>query len=104
MTSMGSSESRAHRTVHCGRHGDNREAFMCKHLLEGSNLGFFWDTDDASNPYPDAWCSECERVLGESKEFDDGYARSVIELVCGACYEEIKARHVGGTDGVAQIQ
>ena len=55
------------RTVHCGRHGDNREAFMCKHLLEGAGLGFFFDKDDVSNPYPDAWCSECEQVLSESR-------------------------------------
>jgi hypothetical protein len=101
---MGSWEARDYRTVHCGRHGDNREAFMCKHLLEGSDLGFFCDTDDASNPYPDAWCSECERVRGESKEFKDDYARAVIKLVCGECYMEIKARHVGGTEGTARIQ
>ena len=66
---------------------------MCKHLLEGEGLGFFFDTEDASNPYPDAWCSQCEKVLGESKEFDSDYSRSIIRLVCGACYVEIKAKH-----------
>ena len=93
---MASGES--YRTVRCGRHGDNREAFMCKHLLGGTGLGFFCDKNDASNPYPDAWCSECERVLGESNEFDSDYARATFKLVCGACYAEIKAKHVGPED------
>lgn len=91
---MGSGESTAYATVHCGRHGDNQEAFMCKHLLEGASLGFFCDEDDGSNPYPDAWCSECERVRRESGQFDDDYARATVKLVCGACYEEIKAKHI----------
>ena len=99
---MASGES--YRAVRCGRHGDNREAFMCKHLLEGAGQGFFSDTEDASNPYPDAWCSECERVLGESREFDSDYARATFKLVCGACYEEIKAKHVCESEGSSWVQ
>ena len=83
------------RIVHCERHGDNREAFMCEHLLLHSGLGFVSDGTDSNNPHPDAWCSECERVRIESGgEFNDNYARSVIKLVCGDCYNEIKAKHV----------
>ena len=70
---------------------------MCKHLLHGSELGFFYDVDDVSNPYPDAWCSQCERVRGESGEFTDEYARATIALVCGACYEELKAKNIART-------
>ena len=83
------------RTVHCDRHGDNREAFTCKHLLFNSGLGFVSDAAEPDNPYPDAWCSECEQVRIENGgEFSDDYARSVIKLVCGDCYNEIKAKHV----------
>jgi len=86
------------RTVHCIRHGDNPEAFMCKHLLQGGRLGFFCDTeDDPLNPYPDAWCSECEKVRDESGMFADEYARETFKLVCGACYEEIRAMNIAQT-------
>jgi hypothetical protein len=87
--------SPASRTVHCARHGDNREAFMCKHLLEGFDQGFFYDSADRNSPYPDAWCRACERVRSESGgDFESPYARATFKLVCGACYEEIKAKNV----------
>jgi hypothetical protein len=71
---------------------------MCKHLLYGIGLGFFCDAeDDSSNPYPDAWCSECEKVKDESGEFAYEYARVTFKLVCGACYEEIKAENIART-------
>ena len=85
------------RTVHCDRHGDNREAFMCKHLLHGTGLGFFYDVADPSNPYPDGWCSQCEKVRDESGEFSGEYFRGTFKLVCGACYEEIKAKNIART-------
>ena len=72
---------------------------MCKYLLHGSGLGFFSeDDDDSSNLYPDAWCSECETVKGASGEFADEYARVTFRLVCGACYEESKAKHVAPSE------
>ena len=89
------------RTVRCERHGDNREAFMCKHLLHASGLGFFPDAEEPDNPYPDAWCSECEQVRsenGESGVFSDDYARVTFKLVCGECYKEIKAKNVVGSN------
>ena len=106
---MESSESNVNestqRTVHCDRHGDNREAFMCKHLLQGSGLGFFSDPVESGNPYPDAWCSECEQVRtgnGQSGVFSDDYARATVKLVCGECYKEIKARNMTDTNGPAR--
>jgi hypothetical protein len=87
-------------TVHCDRHGAKREAFVCDHLLYGARQGFFHG-DDPGNPYPDAWCHRCEqiRVLhgGSDGEWNDkSIALVKIRLVCGDCYEEIKARNVLG--------
>ncbi len=31
--------------VHCDRHGDRRKAYVCDHLLHGSNQGFFTASD-----------------------------------------------------------
>lgn len=70
---------------------------MCEHLLHGTALGFFYDVDDLGNPFPDAWCSKCERVRGESANFSDEYALATFNLVCGACYEEIKAKNTSRT-------
>jgi len=90
---MRSIEMATHRTVRCERHGESQEAFMCKHLLHGTRLGFFCDADDPTNPYPDAWCSNCERVRGESREFSHEYALATFKLVCEVCYEEIRAKN-----------
>lgn len=68
---------------------------MCKHLLDGRGLGFFHDPEyDPLNPYPDAWCSECEKARGELRMFTDEYARATFKLVCGGCYEEIRAKNI----------
>jgi len=100
---MGLGESTApdcYKKVHCDRHGDRREAFVCDHLLRGVRQGFF-AADDPANPHPDAWCSECERVRaahadvdGEWNEKSEALLR--VRLVCGDCYEEIKAKNVLG--------
>jgi len=79
-------------TVHCDRHGDKTEAFVCKHLLEHSGVGFFSAPEE-----PEGWCSRCEQVRingGESGVFTDDYARANFNLVCGECYKEIRALNV----------
>ncbi len=82
--------------VSCARHGDRREAFVCRHLLHGSGLGFIQADDAQDNPCPDAWCSNCERVRqthgGEWPE--DSQTLTPIALVCGDCYQEIKAKNL----------
>jgi hypothetical protein len=95
-----------HRTVSCSKHGDKREAFVCEHLLTGTKLGFLHEHEDRDNPYPDAWCSACERVRlehgGVWNEENEALIR--IKLVCGDCYEEIKAKNLLGTEENLSIQ
>ena len=90
---MSSIEQAEFHIVHCERHGDNREAFLCEHLMLGAGLKFFSDVDP-SNPYPDAWCSRCESVKDALGMFASDYFRATFKLVCGGCYEEIKAKHI----------
>lgn len=91
------------RTVHCARHGDRREAFVCEHLLHGHNLGFF--TEDATSPCPDAWCSSCERIRSEAGGWnDDSESRISVKLVCSDCYEEMKARNIRPDEGQSSAQ
>jgi len=84
------------KTVHCERHGDRRQAFLCGHLLRRKNLGFFFDMNDRSNPHPDAWCGACERRRQEDggQWSDASEAALDVRLVCGDCYEEIKVNNI----------
>jgi hypothetical protein len=99
----GQSTAEQYKIVHCDRHGDRREAFVCEHLLHGEGLGCISD-GDPGDPHPDAWCSKCEQVRvtlgGSNGEWNDQCMAVVkIRLVCGDCYEEIKARNLTGTEG-----
>jgi molybdenum cofactor biosynthesis enzyme MoaA len=95
-----------HKTVHCARHGDRREAFICDHLLSGTRQVFFIDSDDVANPHPDAWCLKCERIRlahgGKWNETSEALIK--VRLVCGDCYEEIKGKNVLGTEGIKSVQ
>jgi hypothetical protein len=83
------------RTVHCDRHGDMREAFVCGHLLFGDHLGFFEDTGDFEHDPPNGWCSGCEGVrLNHGGVWNDESTALInIRLVCRRCYDEIKERN-----------
>ncbi len=52
-------------TIECHEHGPRQQAFVCQHLLQGEEQGFFWGTDPENprNPCPDAWCTACDEAL-----------------------------------------
>jgi hypothetical protein len=85
-TIMGDSDTRLF--VLCGRHGKQRMAIVCNHLLTGRGLGFCETGGEA------AWCDECDRVYfevgGDWDQFDKfAYLRSV----CVFCFEKIRKRN-----------
>jgi len=91
---METANVRIHPTVHCEKHGDRSKAYICEHLLRGMRQGFF-AAEDSGNPYPDAWCTQCEQVRiahgGTSGEWNEkSEALLTLKLVCGDCYEEIR--------------
>jgi hypothetical protein len=86
-------------TIHCHRHGDTSAAFVCSHLLRGENQGFVASEEDPDNPHPDAWCSACDNIReacgGSDGEWNEqSEALIEVKLVCGDCYQEIKARNI----------
>lgn len=94
--------------VHCEKHGDRRKAYVCDHLLHGSNQGFFAG-DDPGNPHPDSWCAKCDQIRtlhgGADGEWNDAsHALITVRLVCGDCYEEIKARNLSNSEHKAFLQ
>lgn len=106
MESEQPSQEQGQRTINCVRHGDKREAFVCEHLVSGGQLGFYYDREDLRNPYPDAWCSACERVRLEHGGTwnDESEALIKVKLVCGDCYQEIKARNLLGNEENHPVQ
>jgi hypothetical protein len=98
-----------YKTVHCERHGDRREAYICDHLLHGTRQGFFTDADETVNPYPDAWCSKCDLIRstygGADGDWNDKSGAMIkVRLVCGDCYEEIKSRNILKPEGTSPLQ
>ncbi len=87
--------------VHCDSHGEAPEAFVCQHVLTGlvdrERVGFFWTIDDPENPYPDAWCLECEERVKEAGGEWEGEVLEQLQprLMCGHCCEIAKVFHMG---------
>jgi hypothetical protein len=82
--------------MECARHGIQKPAFICKHLLHGVNIGFHEPEEDPDPewPFKNAWCSQCEAVAVEQGGWNDvseGFAQ--VMSICEGCYEEIKQRN-----------
>jgi len=93
--------------IECDEHGPSYATFMCCHLVTGSGLGFYCATED-DDPYPDAWCGECDQVLLEEKGWNDrSEAFAHIMVVCHNCYLDARARNqmmMAKTDFAALLQ
>jgi hypothetical protein len=84
--------------VECETHGTSRVAFVCQHLLKGSDLGFYeaFESNPLIEPDDDyqAWCGACEKVWEREGEWNEtSMAFAKIKLVCDQCYFEIKRRN-----------
>lgn len=81
--------------LQCRDHQEGHVTFVCRHLAEGSGTGFFWAAS-AGDPWPEAWCSACERVArDESVSEGDFFAQTDMKLICHFCYEEIRKAILG---------
>ena len=82
--------------MECRLHGVGKPAFICQHLQSGSGLGFFTPAQEATpdDPWPQAWCADCERVAIEAGEWnDDSEAFASFRWVCVSCMEVARARN-----------
>lgn len=90
------------RTVHCHTHGQQAEAFVCKHIFEGllrrDRVGFFWSAEDPNHRCPDAWCVECDRRVSMTGGEWEGEALEHLQpkIMCCECYDVAKTFHMGG--------
>jgi hypothetical protein len=82
-------------TVHCNTHGETQQTFVCNHLATDSAAqGFNTDELTVENPYPDAWCDDCEIIRAAHGEWNDESEKLIkIALLCARCYERSRIRN-----------
>ena len=82
-------------TVQCNTHGETEQTFVCTHLVgETSGLGFNRDEPDEENPFPDAWCDNCELIHAAHGGWSDEAKKlTKIVLLCAGCYERARIRN-----------
>lgn len=82
--------------VHCDTHGESEEAYVCGHLLgEGTGLGFNRNDPTADNPFPDAWCDNCEIIRAAHGGWNSRSEKlRSVSLLCSGCYERARIGNV----------
>ena len=88
-------------TVHCDKHGDQDETFVCQHIVQGLSEGVsygFWWANNPGDPRPNAWCSMCNDLVANTNgEWTDEILEvAKVSLLCGACYDQAKDMNVAG--------
>jgi hypothetical protein len=81
--------------IQCATHGECQEAFVCTHLLgETAGLGFNRNEPTADNPFPDAWCDDCELIRAAHNGWNEQSEKlAKISLLCSGCYERAGIRN-----------
>lgn len=82
--------------MQCATHGECEETFVCTHLLgETAGLGFNRAEPAEDNPFPDAWCDDCQIIFDAHGEWNDEAQKLVkISLLCSGCYERARIRNM----------
>lgn len=83
------------RTVECDTHGSSHAAFVCSHLIARPEQDWYCDYPSRTNPFPDAWCAECESVLEREDGWSDqACAFADIKVICGQCYVNLQSQSI----------
>jgi len=81
--------------IQCDTHGECFKTFVCTHLLgETAGLGFNRNEPDEINPFPDAWCDNCEIIRAAHDGWDEESEKlAEISMLCSGCYERARIRN-----------
>lgn len=81
--------------IQCKTHGECEQTFVCTHLAgKAIALGFNCDEPTSGNPYPDAWCDDCELIRAAHGNWNEESERLVkISLLCSGCYDRSRIRN-----------
>lgn len=85
--------------IECSTHGECFKTFVCSHLLgENTALGFNRNEPDEKNPFPDAWCDNCELIRAAHDGWNEESEKLCqITLLCSGCYERSRIRNTKPT-------
>jgi hypothetical protein len=81
--------------IRCTTHGESEKAYVCTHLTGGTaGLGFNRDEPTGDNPFPDAWCDNCEIIRMSSNGWnEESESLAKISLLCSSCYGQARIRN-----------
>lgn len=96
-------------TVLCAVHGETPQTFVCTHLTgESFGLGFNRDEPTEDDPFPDAWCDQCEMIQAEHGGWENAPEELCkIALLCSECYGRALIRNSRPSvtfDDLSQLQ
>ncbi len=82
-------------SVQCPTHGETEETFVCSHLTEGlAGLGFNRNEPSEEDPFPDAWCDDCELIFQAHGGWTTESQKLVeVRMLCSGCYERSRIRN-----------
>lgn len=85
--------------IQCETHGECEETFVCSHLVGGSaGLGCNRDEPADGNPFPEAWCDDCELIRAACDGWNEESEKLVeFRLLCSGCYERARIRNTHTT-------
>jgi hypothetical protein len=91
--------------IHCDTHGECQQAFVCSHLVKDAvGLGFNRNEPSAEDPFPDAWCDDCELIRASHDGWNEQSESLVkISLLCSRCYERTRIRNTRTTVTLADL-
>ena len=93
-------------TVRCPVHGETKPTHVCEHLAKSRfGLGFNHDEPDSENPYPDAWCDDCELIREAHGGWNEESEKlATISLLCARCYELARIRNTHPETTLADLE
>lgn len=83
--------------ITCEEHGTATVTFVCSHLLESPLQRWHSGCPSPENPWPDAWCDQCNAVFLRDGEWNDKNS-DVIDIcpLCHECYELARGASLAG--------
>lgn len=81
--------------IFCATHGESLASYVCSHLVgETAGLGFNRNDPTGENPFPKAWCDDCEIIRAAHNGWNEESEKLVrlFPLCCG-CYERSRIRN-----------
>ncbi len=81
--------------VSCRNHGSTPSTYVCRHLARDSGRGYFPAFEpDEEDPWPDAWCGDCEKMFLERGEWtESAMEMAAVAVLCTHCYEAARERN-----------